>query len=48
VFSTASFLESLLDGELGDRRWPFHRDYVLACDPALASVVPASLLPWSR
>jgi hypothetical protein len=41
------FLEFLLERELGDARWPFNADSVLARDPAIAEVTPSSLLPWS-
>jgi Bacterial low temperature requirement A protein (LtrA) len=31
----------------GDRRWPFDREYVPGTDPGIASVDPATLLPWN-
>jgi hypothetical protein len=39
-----AFLEFLLEGELGERRWPFDASYVLDRDPALAGVTPS---PWA-
>lgn len=40
------FLLMLLNRELGERRWPFNREYMLKSDPAIATVDPISLLPW--
>lgn len=39
------FLTGLLERELGDRDWPFMRDYVLRRDPKLAECKMAPL-PW--
>lgn len=40
------FLLFLLEKEVGERRWPFDRGYVLDRDPGLAAVTPPDLLPW--
>jgi cell wall assembly regulator SMI1 len=40
------FFAGLLSKELGDRRWPFDREFMLQADPQIVSVEPPYLLPW--
>jgi hypothetical protein len=40
------FLESLLEKELGEKRWPFVATYVLSVDPDIMRIRDTNLLPW--
>ena len=42
------FLRFLLQSELGEKRWPFRSEYVLAMDPKLAEYRGDWPLPWDE